>query len=143
LLEYAVNDVLNLFTIEREITTELQAKNLYDAYRDESARLTEKNFIIDHMTHYRAKFPDFKKLTPPQKHSAAVVWVFRELMGKHFDCSVGYILSKSAMVHCIQDPERMALALEQELNRGRSKEKWVSKSLVDKYYQEALRITGE
>ena len=142
LLEYAINDVLNLFTIENEIVAQLRMSNLFDSYIKESALLTERNYVIDQFQHYKAKFPGYERLRPAQRQAAAVVWVFRELIGKHFDCPVGYILSKHAMAACIRDPEHMVLSLERELNRGRSVEKKVNKSLVEKYYREALKIAG-
>ena len=141
-LDYAVNDVMQLFTIERDIATKLRAAGLFDIYQNESAQISEKDFVIDHFRHYKAKFPGYDRLRPPQQKAAAAVWVFRELIGKHFDCPVGYILSKQAMAACIRDPERTVSSLEQELNRGRSAKRRVEKGLVEKYYQEAFRISG-
>jgi len=142
LLDYAINDVADLFTIEHGIATKLRAANLFARYLKESALLTEKSYVIDHLQHYKAKFPGYKKLRPAQRRAAAAVWVFREMIGRHFDCPVGYILSKHAMAASIRDPERTVLSLEQELNRGRSEKKRVKKEFVEKYYQEALRISG-
>ena len=141
LLDYAINDVVNLFIIEREISTRLHAAGLFDIYLKESTLLTEKNYIIDHMQHYKAKFPGYIKLRPAQRRAAAAVWVFRELLGKHFNCPVGYILSKRALAASIADPEHTVESLEQELNRGRSARKRVDRSLVEKIYREALRIS--
>jgi ribonuclease D len=142
LLEYAVNDVVDLLKIERGISTQLRKAKLADAYRKESALLTEKDYRIDQMLHYKAKFPNYKRLHTTQRKSAAAVWVFRELIGKHFDCPVGYILSKQAMAASIRNPEDTVSFLERELNRGRSSKKRVDLSLIEKYYQEALRISG-
>jgi hypothetical protein len=63
-------------------------------------------------------------------------------MGRHFDCPVGYILSKHALAAAIADHENMPASLEWELNRGRSTGKRVTKTLVEKYFNEALRISG-
>jgi ribonuclease D len=142
LLNYAVNDVMQLFTIEREIAIKLRTAGLFDSYQKESAQLSEKDFVIDHFRHYKAKFPGFDRLRPPQQRAAAAVWVFRELLGRHFDCPVGYILSKHALAACIRDPEKIVSSLEQELNRGRSVKRRIEKGLVEKFYQEAFRISG-
>jgi ribonuclease D len=142
LLEYAVNDVMELFTIEKEIAVKLRAAGLFEAYQKESARLSGNDYVIDHLRHYRVKFPGYDRLGPAQRRSAAAVWVFRELIGKHFDCPVGYVLSKQAMAACIRDPERIVSSLEQELNRGRSVKKKVERGFVERYYREALRISG-
>jgi ribonuclease D len=143
LLDYAVNDVVHLLSIERGLAARLRGAGLFDAYREESGQLSRKNFVIDHFRHYRAKFPGFSRLGPAQRRAAAAVWVFRELVGRHFDCPVGYILSKKAMAACVRDPQNAATLLERELNHGRSRKKRVDKDFVEKYYQEALRISGK
>ena len=106
----------------------LRAAGLFDIYLKESTLLNEKNYIIDHMQHYKAKFPGYSKMRPAQRRAAAAVWVFRELLGKHFNCPVGYILSKRALAASIADPEGTVASLEQELNRGRSAEKDVNRA---------------
>ncbi|MGB7568087.1 MAG: hypothetical protein WBM07_09515 [Chitinivibrionales bacterium] len=141
LLDYAIKDVLDLFTIEREIEGKLRAASLLDLYLKESRLLVEKDYVIDHMLHYKAKFPGYRRMRPVQRRAAAAVWVFRELLGKHFNCPVGYILSKHALAASIADPEHIVDSLEQELNRGRSARKKVDKGLVEKLFREALRIS--
>lgn len=137
LLEYAINDVLNLFTIETEIATKLRTAKLYAGYIKESELLTRKNYIIDQMQHYKAKFPGYPRLRPAEKHTAACIWVFRELLGKHVNCPVGYILSKPAMSAILKKQTSLRDSLLQELNHDRSFEKHVKVSLVEKYLQEA------
>lgn len=143
LLDYAANDVKALLSIEGEIARKLRAAGQYDVYIKESAKLPEKNYVIDHFLHYKAKFPGYDRLGPAQRRAAAAVWVFRELIGRHFDCPVGYLLSKRAMTNCIRDPARTVLLLEQELNSGRSPGKRVQKAFVEKIWQEAYRISGD
>lgn len=143
LLDYAISDVVDLFTIEHRIASQLERANLIDVYREASARFSDKDYRIDQMQHYKAKFPNYDRLRPKQRRAAAVVWVFRELIGKHFNCPVGYVLSKQAMTACIRDSEHLMSCLERELNRGRSEKKRIRKELVEKCYQEALRITGD
>ena len=142
LLDYAVNDVADLFTIEHGIVTRLRAANLFASYLKESALLSGKNYVIDHLQHYKAKFPGYEKLSQARRRAAAAVWVFRELIGRHFDCPVGYILSKQAMMACVRDPEHTLSSIEQELNRGRSVKKKLEKGFIEKYYREAYRISG-
>jgi ribonuclease D len=143
LLDYAIDDVVDLFSIERWIAERLRTKGLFDDYLKGSAALVEKNYIIDQMQHYKAKFPGYKRLRPPQRRAAAAVWVFRELLGKHFNCPVGYIMSKQAMASCIADPERMEHSIERELNRNRSSKKQVPPAFIEKYFREAMKISGK
>ncbi len=143
LLEYAINDVVDLLTVEQSIAERLHAENKFDAYTQQCVALTKKDFTIDHMLHYRAKFPGYKRLRPAQRRAAAAVWVFRELMGNHFDCPVGYILSKQAMMSCIRDPDHAVTCLEMELNRGRNAENRLKKGLIEKLYKEAYTLTED
>lgn len=140
LLDYAINDVLNLLNIEQEITKKLRLVNKYDEYINGSEQLTAKNFLIDHFTHYKAKFPHYKRLKPAQRKAAATAWIFRELFGKHYDVPVGYILSKKAMCAIIKEPDNMVQALINELNRGRAPDRLVRPELVENLYRKAVII---
>lgn len=142
LLVYALNDVLDLFAIENDIVVKLKECNLFATYLQESAQYSKNEYRIDQMLHYKAKFPGFRKLRGPERSAAARVWVFRELLGKHFDCPVGYLLSKKALAASIRTPDPL-LFLEQELNRGRVMEKRVGRALVERYYREASSIAGK
>ncbi len=139
LLRYAINDVLLLFKIENEIGSQLEKLGLYDRYIAESQAPGMKNYIINQQRQYSAKFPGYSRLQPEQKRLAATVWIFRELLGEHFNSPVGYLLSKKAMKLLIQQPDRVVASLEQELNRHRRAEKRISRAFIEKLYNEALR----
>jgi hypothetical protein len=82
-------------------------------------------------------------LFPEQQRDAATVWIFRELLGKHFNIPVGYILSKKALAAAIRNPDHVAASLERELNQGRSAEKRVTRGFVEKFYHEAAKMAGK
>jgi ribonuclease D len=140
LLDYAIRDVLDLFTIAQQIAEQLSRANAMDAFESESARLAQKDYRIDQMRRYTEKFPRYNRLRLPQRRAAAEVWIFRELLGKHYDCPVGYILSKESMLACTREPGRIVEALDRELNRKRPADRRVHLSLIRRYYNEALRI---
>ena len=137
LLDYAINDVLELFNIESQIETKLRDQNLYEKYIEESSLISKRNFVVNQLRLYKQKFPGFKKLKPEKKLLAANLWIFRELMGKHFDIPVGYLLSKRSMAKIIRDSENILLDLEEELNRNRRAEKRIELGLIERYYNKA------
>jgi ribonuclease D len=140
LLDYAIFDVLELFKIANRVADLLHRKKLTDVFESESARLAQKDFRIDQMHRYTEKFPGYNRLRPAQRRAAAEVWIFRELLGKHFDRPVAFVLSKESMLRCIREPGRIMEALDRELNRNRPEHKRMKLSLIEKYYQEAMRI---
>lgn len=143
LLNYAINDVLELFNIEKEIETGLLDQNLYAKYLEESSLLSKRNFIINQFRLYKEKFPGYKRLKPDKKRLAANVWVFRELLGKYYDLPVGFLLSKQSMVKVIKEPENLLFSLESELNRNRKNGKKIEPGLIDKYYNRAVEINSK
>lgn len=143
LLNYAINDVLELFNIEKEIETGLLDQSLYARYLEESSLLSKRNFIINQFRLYKEKFPGYKRFKPDKKRLAANVWVFRELLGKYYDLPVGFLLSKQSMVKVIKEPENLLFSLESELNRNRKNGKKIEPGLIEKYYKRAVEINSK
>jgi ribonuclease D len=137
LLEYAVNDVLFLLEINEKFEKELKEKNLYNNYLDASAKVSEKNFIVDQYHQYKDKFPGFKRLSNEKKELGKTIWIFRELLGEYFNCPSGYIFSKKAMNDIISNKENIMIRLEEELNRNRSGKKKVDMALITQFYKKA------
>ncbi len=140
LLDYAINDVLELFNIESQIETKLRDQNLYEKYLEESSLISKRNFVVNQLRLYKQKFPGFKKLKPEKKLLAANVWIFRELIGRHFDIPVGFLLSKQSMVKIVRNSENLLSVLEEELNRNRKAEKRIDSGLIERYYSKAERM---
>lgn len=134
LLEYAINDVLELLTIDTDLSNKLKEQNLYAKYVYDSKLLSQRNFVVNQLHQYKAKFPGYKRLRPDQKRLAAKVWIFREMLGRHFDCPVGYLLSKQSMARVIRDPENIVELLIREVNNSRRPEKRISGTLIRKLF---------
>ncbi len=137
LLEYAVNDVLYLLDINDKMENELKEKNLYDNYIQASARVSEKNFIVDQHHQYKEKFPGYKRLTKEKKDLAKTIWIFRELLGEYFNCPSGYVFSKKSMNDIISENDYIMIRLEQELNRNRGGKKKIDMEFIKKFYIKA------
>lgn len=137
LLDYAINDVLELFNIEKQIEIKLRDQDLYSQYLEESLMISKRNFVVNQLRLYKEKFPGYRKLKPEKKRLAANIWIFRELLGKYFDIPVGFLLSKQSMAKVIRDSENLMTSLEMELNRNRRPEKKIEIGLIEKCYNKA------
>jgi len=152
LLQYAAGDVAVLLEMEAELRARMTDKRLADRYRDTCAALPRADYRIDQYRQYRNKFPGFSRLSAGKKELARLVWVFREFVGEHFDCPVGYILSTKALpalVDHFSDPgpgtkmETLVDLLTGELNRGRRPEKRINRNfVVDKLAKAHAVIDG-
>jgi len=137
LLEYAVNDVLHLLSINEKFEEELKEKNIYDQYLEASSKVSEKNFIVDQFHQYKEKFPGFKRLTKEKKELGKTIWIFRELIGEYFNCPSGYVFSKKSMNDIISEKENILFRLEDELNRNRRGKNRIDMEFINRFYRKA------
>jgi ribonuclease D len=152
LLQYAAGDVEPLIDMEAELCGLMAEKRVADRYRDACAALSRANYRMDQYLRYREKFPGYRRLSPGKKDLARRVWIFRELVGEHFDRPVGYILSTKALPAIIDGfadpgPERRSLALAEhlatELDRGRKAGRRIDLKLVAAKLAAAERAAAE
>jgi len=137
LLEYAVNDVLYLLDINEKFEKELLENDLYQKYIETSARVSEKNFIVDQHQQYKEKFPGFKRLSKEKKELGKTIWIFRELLGEYYNCPSGYVFSKKSMNDIIIEKENILIKLEEELNRNRGGKRKIDMNLIKNIYKKA------
>lgn len=131
LLAYAVADVAHLAEMEAELLDRLAERRLSERYREACAALPRADYRVDQRRQYEKKFPGFHRLSPDKKELARLVWVFRELVGEHFDCPVGYLLSTKALPDLVADgPDPLAERLERALNRDRRPERRLGTDFV-------------
>lgn len=135
LLEYAVNDVLSLIRIERELEAQLKAKGLYEKYLQNNSGLSSKNFRVNQFLIYKDKFPGYRKLSSEKKELSRVIWIFREMLGEHYNCPVSYLLTKQAMAGIVSEGGDVLAHLCDELNSNRKRK--IDPELVIKYFERA------
>jgi len=140
LLHYAVNDVLFLLDINEKFENDLKEKELFEEYVNASTAVSNKNFIINQYEHYKKKFPGYKKLNKEKRKLGKTVWIFRELLGEHFNCPSGYIFSIKSMNDIINEKESILTKLEDELNRNRRDKKKINMAFIKKIYREAEKL---
>ncbi len=135
LIEYAVGDVLQLLRVYGDLEEELIRKNLMNQFTAASKDMPGKNYIVDQYEQYKEKFPGYERLRPDKQKLAGILWAFREMLGEHFDCPVGYLIPKAAMNDIIKDKDKMLEKLEKELNRNRSRP--LENELLTKLFRKA------
>lgn len=137
LLEYAVNDVIQLLDIEDKFSTMLHETGLYEEYIRICSSISEKNYRVNQLEQYKNKFPGYKRLSRDEKELAKIIWIFRELFGEYFNCPSGYIFSKKSMLDMIKEKENLLEKLKGELNRKRGTRKKIDDTTIENIYRKA------
>lgn len=135
LLKYAVNDVLSLLEIESSLESELKEKSLLAKYEQINAGISSKNFRVNQFLVYKDKFPGYRKLSSEKKELSRELWIFREMLGQHYNCPVSYLLTKKSMAEIVSRGGDILVRLIEELNMSRRKK--IDPDLVVKLFDKA------
>lgn len=135
LLEYAVNDVLSLIKIESDLEAVLKEKSLLAKYEQLNSGISTKNFRVNQFLVYKDKFPGYRRLSSEKKELSRILWIFREMIGEHYNCPVSYLLTKKAMADIVMDDGDILVHLCDELNMNRRKK--IEPDLVMKFFDKA------
>lgn len=135
LLEYAVNDVLYLIKIESDLEAALKEKNFLAKYEQLNSGISTKNFRVNQFLVYKDKFPGYRRLSSEKKELSRILWIFREMIGEHYNCPVSYLLTKKAMADIVMDDGDILVHLCDELNMNRRKK--IEPDLVMKFFDKA------
>ncbi len=136
LVEYAINDVLHLIRVQNDLEAELSEKGLLQQFLQTSKDMPNRDYRVDQYEQYKEKFPGYDRLNREKQELAALLWAFREMLGEHYDCPVGYLIPKSAMNDIIRDNKMMLEMLQKELNRNRNRR--IDPQLVSNLYRKAV-----
>jgi len=137
LLEYAVNDVIQLLDIEEKLSTMLKETGVYNEYIRICSTIADKNYRVNQLEQYKNKFPGYKRLSKDEKELAKKVWIFRELFGEYNNCPSGYIFSKKTMIEMIKSNGNLLQKLKDELNRKRGARKKIDDTTIENLYRKA------
>ncbi len=97
LLEYAINDVLDLMKIEDQLCEELEAKNFMQGYLNGCADLSKQDYRANPLHLYSRRIGSYKYMKPDKKELLRTIWIVRELIGKELNKPVGHLFSKKVM----------------------------------------------
>ncbi|HCM24970.1 MAG: hypothetical protein A2Z99_02420 [Treponema sp. GWB1_62_6] len=144
LLAYAAGDVALLLGLEADLRARLTERRLLDRYLETCAALPGTDYRIDQYRQYENKFPGWERLGPGQRELARLIWIFRELVGEHYDCPVGYIISTKVLPELLgSSPDGLAERLEDALNLGRRAEKRIGGAFVRETLEKARAAIAE
>lgn len=97
LIEYAINDVLELLKMEDALIHELYNKQQFNVYTNTCEDLSKQNFRMDPLYVYSRRIGTYKHMSPKRKQLLRTIWITRELIGMKIDRPVGLIFSKKLM----------------------------------------------
>jgi len=136
LVEYAINDVLHLIRVQNDLESELAEKGLLQQFLNTSKDMPNRDYRVDQYEQYKEKFPGYDRLKGEKRELAALLWAFREMLGEHYDCPVGYLIPKSAMNDIIRDKKLMLEMLQKELKGNRNRR--IDGDTVSNLYKKAV-----
>jgi ribonuclease D len=143
LLTYASRDVNLLLNIEADLAAKLAERRLTERYLAACRALSTVDYRIDQMRLYKDKFPGYRRLGPEAKERARLLWTFRELVGEHFDCPVGYILATKVLPSLAAEGAELSTRIEEELNRHRREGKRLGRSFIEEYLGKARAMVPD
>jgi ribonuclease D len=129
LLEYAISDVMHLFSLSDSLLRELQDKGLMEVFLVKNRETQDAERAWDPYSNY-TRIPGFNRLSRPQRQSAKVLWYARELYGQAHDMPPGNVASKQDMRAIIDKGIRSADAIAAFLNEHRERNRVVAADLA-------------
>lgn len=140
LVEYAINDVLDLLKIEDVYVSQLEANNLLKVYEAGCADLSKQDYRMDPLYVYSRRIGSYKHMNAKRKLALRTIWIFRELVGEFIDKPVGHLFSKKLMPFWVRkglDPREEIM---QMVNKRLRKERQVSESDINRLWHEAEEL---
>lgn len=128
LLEYAISDVMHLFSLSDSLLSELQDKGLMEIFLVKNKETQDAERVWDPYSNY-TRIPGFKGLSREDRQSARVLWYARELYGKDHDLPPGNVASKLDLRTIIDKGMRSADDIARFLNEHRARNRVVPADL--------------
>jgi ribonuclease D len=128
LLEYAISDVLHLFSLSDTLMKELAEKGLTEAFQTKNLETQNAERAWDPYVNY-TRIPGFKGLSRDDRQSARVLWYALERYGQAHDMPPGNVASKQDMREIIDRRMRSAEEIAAFLNEHRARNRVVPADL--------------
>ncbi|MGO9308952.1 MAG: hypothetical protein ACLQDL_08020 [Spirochaetia bacterium] len=120
LLDYAISDVMHLFSLADALMKELEEKGLMEAFRTKNQETQNAERTWDPYANF-TRIPGFNRLSRPERRIARVLWCARELYGEAHDMPPGNVASKQDMRAIIDKGLRSADEIARFLNEHRAR----------------------
>jgi ribonuclease D len=140
LLDYAISDVMHLFSLSDALMKELEDKGLLEAFRTKNLETQNAERAWDPYANF-TRIPGFNRLSRNDRRSAQVLWYARELYGRIHDMPPGNVASKQDMREIIDKGLRSAYDIAQFLNEHRARNRIEERDLAAQF-REAERMAG-
>jgi ribonuclease D len=140
LLDYAISDVMHLFSLSDALMKELEDKGLIEAFRTKNLETQNAERAWDPYANF-TRIPGFNRLSRNDRRSAQVLWYARELYGRIHDMPPGNVASKQDMREIIDKGLRSAHDIAQFLNEHRARNRIEERDLAAQF-REAERMAG-
>jgi ribonuclease D len=129
LLDYAISDVMHLFSLSDTLLRELQDKGLMEVFLVKNRETQNAERAWDPYANY-TRIPGFNRLSRTDRQFAKVLWYARELYGRDHDMPPGNVASKQDMRAIIDRGMRSADKIAAFLNERREKNRIVPGDLA-------------
>ncbi len=140
LIEYAVNDVLDLLKVEDVYVSQLKAMGMLKSYEKACDDLSKIDFRINPLYVYSRRIGSYKHMSPKRKLALRTIWIFRELVGEFVDKPVGHLFSKKQMPFWVRkgiDPREEIMHM---VNKRLKREAQISEMDINRLWNEALEL---
>jgi len=129
LLDYAISDVMHLFSLSDTLMEELERKGLMEAFRTKNMETQNAERAWDPFSNY-TRIPGFNRLSRTDRQFAKLLWYARELYGRAHDMPPGNVASKQDMRTIIDTGLRSADEIARFLNDHRARNRIEARDLA-------------
>ena len=145
LIEYAINDVLDLIRLEDDLINQLVSKNKYLEYQRRCDELSRTDYRIDPLFVYSRRIGTYKHMNPKQKEILRTIWIMRELIGEHLDKPVGLLYSKKAFPFWVRKAREIDFVTEvfSLVNKKLRPEKRLNRATIQEFYEKAAELAAK
>ena len=139
LLDYAISDVMHLFSLLDALMKELEDKGLVEEFRTKNLETQNAERAWDPYSNF-TRIPGFNRLSRAERRFAKVLWYARELYGRAHDMPPGNVASKQDMRAIIDKGLRSANEISRFLNEHRARNRIEAGDLAARFREAEEKV---
>lgn len=143
LLNYAINDVMILMTLEDSLVQELEEKQLFNTYLNACKAISNQNYRINPLRLFSKRIGSYKYMKPDKRHELRSIWIFREFIGKKLNKPVGHLFSKKLMPFWVRKKIDVIEEVKHLVNKRLSPDKQLSHNELEKLWEDAWEMARQ
>ncbi|MGA2639374.1 MAG: ribonuclease D [Spirochaetia bacterium] len=141
LLDYAISDVMHLFSLSDALMKELEEKGLLEAFRVKNLETQNAERAWDPYANF-TRIPGFNRLSRADRGFAKLLWYARELYGQAHDMPPGNVASRQDMRAIIDKGLRSASEIARFLNEHRERNRIEAADLAARLSEAERRMSS-